>query len=90
MSDAFEAELFQWEGPAAWMFVRVPDDRAPDFAGAFGRVPVHATVDGVAWPTSVWRDKSHGWLLAVPRRVRQDKGDGDVVRVCVDVDESRI
>jgi hypothetical protein len=53
-------------------------------------VPVVATVDGVTWATSVWRDKDAGWLLAVPKKVRRGKGDGDVVTVAIEVDESRL
>ena len=82
--------MVEWDGPAAWHFVRVPEEHAPDFAGAFGRVPVIATVDDVTWPTSVWRDKSAGWLLAVPKKVRRGKGDGDTVRVSIEVDDSRL
>ena len=87
---AFTGELVEWDGPAAWHFVRVPEELAPDFAGAFGRVPVTATVDGTTWSTSVWRDKTSGWLLAVPKKVRRGKGDGDVVTVAFKVDDLRL
>lgn len=40
-----------------------------------------ARVDGHEWETSVWRDKTHGALLAVPKRFRGDKDDGDQVTV---------
>lgn len=40
-----------------------------------------AIVDGQSWNTSVWRDKTYGTLLPVPKRIRGDKGDGDVVTV---------
>jgi hypothetical protein len=80
----------EWTGPAAWHFVAVPADLAPDTAGAFGRVPVIATVDGVTWSTSLWRDSSAGWLLAVPKKVRRGKVDGDVVRVSFVIDDSRV
>jgi hypothetical protein len=42
---------------------------------------VTATVDGHSWDTSVWRDKKHGTLLPVPRRLLGKKGDGDAVSV---------
>jgi hypothetical protein len=42
---------------------------------------VLARVDGASWETSVWKDKTHGTLLAVPKRLRGEKGDGDVVTV---------
>lgn len=90
VTGSFDAELVEWDGPAAWHFVRVPDELAPDFAGAFGRVPVIAIVDGITWKTSVWRDKNSGWLLAIPKKVRRGKGDGDVVTVSVEVDEGRL
>lgn len=79
---AFEGVLFRWsEQPGSWVFVAVPEEHAPDTAGAFGRSPVTATVDGRSWETSVWWDRRQGWLLGVPRRVRGGKDDGDTVRV---------
>ena len=42
---------------------------------------MHATVDGKTWATSVWRDRKHGTLLPVPKRLLGGKGDGDFVRV---------
>lgn len=90
MAATFESELAQWHGPAAWHFVSVPEQYAPDFAGSFGRAPVIATVDAHTWATSVWRDKKSGWLLAVPKRVRGTKTDGDAVTVSIEVDHSRL
>ncbi len=86
----FQATLFRWPGPASWVFAAIPDEHAPTTAGPFGRVPVTATVDGSTWSTSVWRDKTHGWLLAVPAKIRQGKDDGDPVSVRIDVDASRM
>ena len=86
----FEAELFEWDGPAAWTFVRVPARCAPEVIGPFGRVPVTASVDGNEWSTSVWRDKRAGWLLPVPKRMRPGKDDGDSVSVSLEVDHSRV
>ena len=86
----FESTLFHWPGAASWVFARVPEEYAPGKPGPFGRVPVTATVDGVTWSTSVWRDKAEGWLLPVPAKVRRGKDDGDIVTIDVDVDESRL
>lgn len=77
----FGAKLFRYPGPGGWTFARIPDGHAPPPSHAWGRTPVLARVDGHAWETSVWRDKKHGTLLAVPKRVRGEKGDGDVVTV---------
>jgi hypothetical protein len=86
----FEATLFRWDGPTAWVFLHVPDEHAPDEAGAFGRAPVTATVDGTTWSTSVWRHKNEGWLLPLPVKVRGVKDDGDVVSVAIEFDPSRL
>ena len=84
------ATLVRWPGPGAWVFAPVPDEHAPETAGAFGRVPVTATVDGRTWATSVWRDRRSGWLLPIPARIRGGRDDGDVVTVEIEVDPSRL
>jgi hypothetical protein len=86
----FEATLVRWPGAGGWVFAPVPDEHAPAAAGPFGRVPVIATVDGRTWATSVWRDKSAGWLLPVPAKVRSGKDHGDLVSVEIDVDPTRL
>jgi hypothetical protein len=85
----FETTLVRWPGPGSWVFAPVPEEHAPPAAGAFGRAPVVATVDGVTWATSVWRDRRAGWLLPVPARVRRGKDDGDAVVVAVEIDAGR-
>lgn len=77
----FRATLFRYPGPGGWTFARVPEERAPPATHAWGRTPVKATVDGQSWDTSVWRDKKHGTLLPVLKRLLGKKGDGDVVSV---------
>ena len=75
------------------MFAIIPDTHAPPSTHPWGRTPVHASVDGQSWETSVWRDKKHGTLLPVPKRLLTPKarakargaapakGDGDFVMV---------
>jgi hypothetical protein len=83
---AFRAKLFRWTGPAAWHFVTVPKKHAPPPTEGWGRTPVRATVDGIAWDTSVWWDtKTQSTLLAVPKKIRRGKGEGDVVVVELDL-----
>lgn len=85
--EVFTASLFLWsEAPGSWHFVAIPDALAPLTAGAWGRAPVVAEVDGRRWETSAWRDRAHGWLLAVPARVRGKKRAGDTVEVRLWVD----
>jgi hypothetical protein len=77
----FTAKLFRYPGAGGWTFVVVAERAAPPATHAWGRTPVHAVVDGHAWKTSVWRGKEGRTLLAIPKRVRRTKGEGDSVRV---------
>lgn len=79
----FKATLVRFPGVGGWTFAQVPEHRAPPATHAWGRTPVLASVDGVTWATSVWRDKKHGTLLPIPKKVRGSKGDGDVVLVAL-------
>jgi Domain of unknown function (DUF1905) len=77
----FISRLFKYPGNGGWTFATVPEEFAPSATLAWGRAPVVATVDGYEWKTSVWREKSGRTLLAVPKRARGAKGDGDSVNV---------
>jgi hypothetical protein len=77
----FKAKLFRFPGPGGWTFAPVPDRHAPPVTHGWGRTPVRARVEGHVWETSVWRDKTFGTMLPVPKNVRGDKGDGDSVLV---------
>jgi hypothetical protein len=77
----FVARLFRYPGKGGWVFAPVPEKYAPPVTHGWGRTPVQATVDGHSWKTSVWRGKGGRTLLAVPKKVRGTKGDGDRVRV---------
>lgn len=74
--------LVRYLGKGGWTFAPIPRKYAPPVTRPWGRTPVRATVDGISWDTSIWRDsKSQGSLLAVPVRVRGTKGGGDRVMV---------
>lgn len=78
----FETTLFRYSGKGAWHFAIIPAALAPPATRPWGRTPVTATVDGATWETSIWRDtKSRRSLLAVPKKYRASKGDGDPVTV---------
>lgn len=77
----FRAKLWRYPGPGGWTFARIPEKHAPPATHGWGRTPVVASVDGRSWDTSVWRDRAHGTLLPVPKRLRGEKDDGDVVAV---------
>ena len=78
----FVTRLRRYPGKGGWTFALIPKRLAPPVTRPWGRTPVQAAVDGVAWNTSIWRDsKSDGALLAVPARIRGLKGHGDTVTV---------
>ena len=74
----FEAELWLWEGDAAWHFVTLPGDVSDDvraLSGArrgFGSVRVRVTVGSTSWLTSVFPDSTRGaYVLPVKKDVRK-------------------
>ena len=77
----FKSKLFRVPGKGGWVFAPVPSKHAPSATHAWGRTPVRATVDGHTWNTSVWRSKDGRTLLAIPKRIRGRKDDGDWVVV---------
>jgi hypothetical protein len=83
---AFSSELFRVPGDGGWVFAVVPIEHAPTVTVGWGRTPVHATVDGKSWATSVWREKSGRTLLAVPKRIRGAKDHMDTVEVRLEYD----
>lgn len=85
MTQSFPAVLFRWgEGKGSWYFAPIPEELAPPVTEGWGRTPVTATVDGQTWETSTWRGKDGRTLLAVPKKVRGSKGDGDEVEVAIE------
>lgn len=84
----FTSTLFRFPGPGGWTFAPVPDRHAPPVTHGWGRTPVLASVDGTSWETSVWKDKTHGTLLPVPKRVLKGKSHGDTVQVEIVARES--
>ncbi len=82
---SFRARLFRVPGKGGWTFAPVPDAFAPPVTEGWGRTPVRAVVDGRAWDTSVWRDKSGTTLLPVPKKIRGEKEDGDEVLVEIEL-----
>lgn len=80
----FEAELWRWQGDAAWHFVSLPEDVADtiEFAAeadgltrGFGSVRVEVTVGATTWRTSLFPDAERGtYILPVKRAVRDAEG----------------
>jgi hypothetical protein len=71
------APLWLWSG-GSWHFITVPEDEAVEIRahsllnrGGFGSVKVEATIDDVTWRTSVFPQKSGGYILPVKADVRR-------------------
>lgn len=86
----FTAELFEWEGKAAWHFVALPEDVTDEIdetvgdKGGFGSVKVEVTIGASTWQTSIFPDTKRGtFLLPVKKSVRtaEDLADGSPAEV---------
>lgn len=82
----FTATLWRYPGKGGWTFALIPARYAPPVTRGWGRTPVIATIDGITRQTSVWRAKDGGSILAVPKHIRGEKGDGDKVKVVITFD----
>ena len=79
----FDAELWLWQGDAAWHFVTVPADVSDEIEGrtavaerrGFGSVRVRVTIGTTSWTTSVFPDKQReAYVLPVKKDVRTKEG----------------
>jgi len=87
--------LWLWSGDSAsWHFLTVPEEEGPEIRahslvsrGGFGAVKVEARIGDVGWRTSVFPQKSGGYLLPVKAEVRRRAGiaAGDEVTFSLDL-----
>jgi len=83
--------LWLWSGgQGSWHFITIPEDQSAEFRaeslarrGGFGSVRVEARIGDIAWRTSVFPQKSGGYILPVKADVRRRAGiaAGDEVTV---------
>lgn len=89
----FDAELWLYDGDAAWHFVTLPPDISDDIEArtiglrrGFGSVRVRVTVGNVTWSTSVFPDKRRAaFILPIKKDVRskEDLQAGDRLEVAL-------
>ena len=89
------APLWLWTGEGgSWHFLTIPEEKSAGFRaeslarrGGFGSVKVEAAINGVTWRTSVFPQKSGGYILAVKKEVRCRAGSaaGDDVTVTLEL-----
>ena len=87
--------LWLWSGgQGSWHFFTVPEEQSGDIRAhglarrsGFGSVKVEARVNGIAWRTSVFPQKSGGYILPVKASVRRDAGiaAGDEISVELEI-----
>ena len=78
--------IWLWsEGKGSWHFFTVPADDAIEIRlesaasgirRGFGSVKVEASINGVAWRTSIFPQKSGGYILPIKADVRRRAGIG--------------
>ena len=76
------APVWLWsEGKGSWHFLTIPHEEAVEIRAhsfgtrrGFGSARVEATINGVAWRTSVFPQKSGGYILPIKADVRRRAG----------------
>jgi hypothetical protein len=91
------APIWLWsEGKGSWHFLTIPPEQAIEIRlqtvangprRGFGSVRVEATINGVAWHTSIFPQKSGGYILPIKADVRRRAGvaAGDEVTVSLNL-----
>ena len=92
------ATLWRWSGEGgSWHFLTIPEELSAEIhaqslarRGGFGSVRVEAAIGDVSWRTSVFPQKSGGYILPVKADVRRraDISDGDEVSLTLEILES--
>ena len=92
---AVTAPIWLWsEGKGHWHFLTVPAEQAVEIRAqsfgeqrrGFGAVRVEATIADVTWRTSVFPQKSGGYILPIKADVRRRAGIGAGDEVIVELE----
>ena len=82
MEFSFSARVFEWRGPAPYLFVAVPEDDAEilremlsALTYGWGMIPVRARIGETDFTTSMW-PKDGGYLLPLKVAVQRAEGVG--------------
>lgn len=85
----FEAEVFQWRGPAPFYFVAVPEEQAADLEAVsrdvtygWGMIPVRGRVGRTDFETSLW-PRQGGYVVPLKDKVRAAEGIEDGATITV-------
>lgn len=89
-----EGVIFEWRGPAPFLFVRVPDAEAEAISTVaasvsygWGVIPVRGRLGDTEFTTSLF-PKDGGYLVPIKLAVQraEDVGAGDEVRITLTLD----
>lgn len=99
MELTFSGRLFEWRGPAPFVFVAVPGEQAEVIAEVasmvtygWGVIPATVTIGATTWTTSLF-PKDGGYLVplkvAIRRAEQLEIGDTTTVTLRLDIDPFR-
>lgn len=89
----FDAELWEWRGPAPFFWLTVPEDsgdriraESAEISYGWGAIPVRVRIGATEWETSLL-PKDGAYVLPVKAavRARESFGKGDTVTVTMTV-----
>jgi len=93
VDSSFSAELFEWRGPAPFVWLALPGDvcdhvraEAAQASYGWGAIPVCVRIGGTEWETSLL-PRDGGYVLPVKKDVRRRErvAEGDTVTVGMSV-----
>lgn len=89
MQVSITSDIFEWRGPAPFLFVAVPDDASRDIKAlatlvsyGWGVIPVTAQLGATSWTTSLF-PKNGRYLIPIKKKVQtaEQVTAGDVVTI---------
>lgn len=94
MELTFSGEIFEWRGPAPYLFVTVPEDEAAVLrevqAGVtygWGMIPVRGRIGDTDFTTSLWpKDGRFVVPIKVAVQRAEEVTEGDLVTILLTVD----
>jgi len=89
----FTSKIFQWRGPAPYLFVAVPENESADIKSVsklvtygWGVIPVHVTAGKTTWKTSLF-PKDGRYLVPIKMLAQkaENLNDGDTVTLELEI-----
>ena len=93
MKLTISGDIFEWRGPAPFLFVAVPDDASRDIKAlsslvsyGWGVIPVTAQLGATAWTTSLFPKNGH-YLIPIKKIVQtaEQVTAGDIVTIALTI-----